>query len=96
MRFVIRDFHPLVLLYFFGVLGTVAGSVGVLFTLLTLLGPGPLFVRSALSLLLLLVGGISIAVAMAYDLRANEKLAVKYHGRIDPEKSHPHPPEVER
>jgi glycosyltransferase involved in cell wall biosynthesis len=79
MRYVVYDFHPLVLLYFFGIVGAVAGGVGMLFTALTLLGPGPLFVRSALSVLLLVVGGISIAVAMAYDLRANEALEVRRH-----------------
>jgi glycosyltransferase involved in cell wall biosynthesis len=94
MRFVVRDFHPLVLLYVFGVIGSVAGSVGVLFTLLTLLGPGPLFVRSALSVLLLVVGGISIAVAMTYDLKANEALSVTQHERLDTDMARP--PEVER
>lgn len=82
MRYVIHDFHPLVLLYFFGVIGAIAGGIGVLFTLFTLFSAGPLFVRSALSVLLLLVSGISIAVGMAYDLKANESLAVKSHETI--------------
>jgi glycosyltransferase involved in cell wall biosynthesis len=96
MRFVVRDFHPLVLLYVFGVLGSVAGGVGVVFTLLTILGPGPLFVRSALSVLLLVVGGISIAVAMTYDLKANEALSVTQHERLGTNDARPRPPEVER
>ena len=90
MRYVIYDFHPLVFLYFFGLISSVAGGVGILFTLLTLLGPGPVFVRSALSLLLAIVGGISIAVAMAYDLQENDELNVKRE-RPDSEQPQPRP-----
>ncbi len=87
MRFVVRDFHPLVLLYLFGIVGSVAGGIGVLFTLLSLFEPGALFVQSALSIVLLLIGGISVAIAMAYDLKANEELGVKLHTNPDTSES---------
>lgn len=93
MRYVVHGFHPLVLLYFFGILGFAAGGAGSLFTLLTLLGPGSAFVRGALSLLLLVVGGVAVAVAMAYDLRTNEALEVEAQGRVGVDD--PHPPRSE-
>jgi glycosyltransferase involved in cell wall biosynthesis len=76
LRYVVYDFHPLVLLYFVGVASTVAGVLGGLFTLVTLIGTGMGFVRGALSLLLVIVGIIAISVGMAYDLQANEGLRV--------------------
>jgi glycosyltransferase involved in cell wall biosynthesis len=76
LRYVVYDFHPLVLLYFVGISSTVAGVLGGLFTLATLLGTGMGFVRGALSLLLVIIGIIAIAVGMVYDLQTNEELRV--------------------
>lgn len=75
-HYVVRNFHPLVLLYFFGTLGVGVGVLGLFVTLASVFGPGGVFVRGGLSLLLLLVGGMGIAVAMAYDLQSNADLTV--------------------
>ena len=96
MRYVIHDFHPLVLLYFFGVVGLASSFVGTLFTLFAAVGGGPAFLRVTLSLLLLVVGGISVAVAMAYDLQANEELGVKQYSTVGPDGETPHRPEAGR
>ena len=85
MRYVVHDFHPLVLLYFVGISSTVAGVLGALFTLVTLLGSGFGFVRGALSLLLVVVGVIALAVGMAYDLQTNERLRVGQYDGLEPE-----------
>jgi glycosyltransferase involved in cell wall biosynthesis len=78
MRYVVHDFHPLVVLYFVGIGSAVVGVLGALFTLVTLLGSGFGFVRGALSLLLVIIGIIAIAVGMAYDLQTNEALRVAH------------------
>ena len=41
---------------------------------LAFVGPGSAFLRGSISLLLLIVGGVSLAVAMTYDLQTNEEL----------------------
>lgn len=89
MRYVVRDFHPLVLLYFFGAIGSAAGVIGTLFTLFSLFASGPAFLRGGISLLLLVVGGIAVAVAMAYDLQTNETLGVKQYEGLDGDPSAP-------
>ena len=75
-HYVVRSFHPLVLLYFFGTLGAGVGGLGILVTLASAFGPGGVFVRGALSFLLMLVGAIAITLAMAYDLADNADLEV--------------------
>ncbi|WP_256687768.1 glycosyltransferase [Halococcus qingdaonensis] len=75
-RYVIHDFHPLILLYSAGIASTIGGALGGLFTLGTLIDSGVGFVQGALSLLLLIVGVIAIAIGMAYDLETNEGLRV--------------------
>jgi glycosyltransferase involved in cell wall biosynthesis len=85
MRYVVHDFHPLVLLYFVGISSTVMGALGVLVTLVTLLGAGFGFVRGALSLLLVVVGVIALAVGMVYDLQANEALRVEQYDGLETE-----------
>ena len=96
MRYVIHDFHPLVLLYFFGAVGLASSLVGILFSVLSLVDAGPIFLRVTLSVLLLIVGGIAVAVAMAYDLQANAELAVKQYDSIDPDHEPSRRPEVGR
>ena len=96
MRYVVHDFHPLVMLYFFGAVGLASSFIGLLFTLLAAAVSGPVFLRSALSLLLLVVGGVSVAVAMAYDLQENNELGVKQYGNAEPNNETPRRPEAGR
>ncbi|WP_435076572.1 glycosyltransferase family 2 protein [Halococcus sp. AFM35] len=79
LRYVVHDFHPLILLYFIGIASVVTGALGGLFTLGTLLGSGMGFVRGALSILLVVVGVVALALGMAYDLQTNEGLRVGQH-----------------
>ncbi|RJT02638.1 glycosyltransferase family 2 protein [Halococcus sp. IIIV-5B] len=94
LQYVIYSFHPLVLLYFFGIVSGLTGLLGVLVTLASAFGPGEVFLRGGLSMLLLVVGGIAVSVAMAYDLQANAGLEVMHEDRFaddDPRRT-----EVER
>ena len=94
LQYVIYSFHPLVLLYFFGIVSGLTGLLGVLVTLASAFGPGEVFLRGGLSMLLLVVGGIAVSVAMAYDLQANAGLEVMHVDRFaddDPRRT-----EVER
>ncbi|MGQ5517556.1 glycosyltransferase family 2 protein [Halococcus saccharolyticus] len=85
MRYVVRDFHPLVILYFLGFVGTLTGVASGLFAPLAFVGAGSAFLRGSIALLLVMVGGISLAVAMVYDLQTNEKLSVRQHEAGEPE-----------
>ena len=82
------------MLYFLGIVSGLSGLVGVLVTLASAFGPGGVFLRGGLSMLLLVLGGVSIAVAMAYDLQANADLEVVREGPLTEDE--PRRPGVER
>jgi glycosyltransferase involved in cell wall biosynthesis len=75
-KYLVRDFHPLVILYLVGAVGLGMGLLGSLVALWSLFGMGSAFVSGALSILLAAVGGVALAMGMAYDRRENAGLEV--------------------
>jgi hypothetical protein len=78
-RYLVTDFHPLVLFYILGaVVCTVSAGMGVLATVQSVLGGGSLFVPLGLSLGLFVVGTICLLFAMVKDMEANEGKELQY------------------
>jgi len=79
-RYLVLDFHPLALFYFFGA-GTV--GIGVLAqtwaVYRTLFLGGSLFVPAALGLILFLIGSLFLMFAMLFDMQVNKESEVQIH-----------------
>jgi uncharacterized membrane protein YqjE len=74
-KYVIRDFHPLVLFYVLGILLTVAGLVlGVVETVLRLMGNELTTPTIILVALLLISGSQFLLFAMWFDMESNKEL----------------------
>jgi glycosyltransferase involved in cell wall biosynthesis len=74
-KYVIRDFHPLVFFYALGVLMTVAGlALGILETVLRILGHGIPPATIVLVALLLIAGTQFTLFAMWFDMESNKEL----------------------
>ncbi len=71
MKYLVYDFHPLVLLYTFGALSSLSG---VALAGVTLTGMDSVVTGSALSILLVLFGGTLCTLAMIFDKQHNENL----------------------
>ncbi|WP_331234071.1 glycosyltransferase family 2 protein [Natronorarus salvus] len=77
-RYLVLDFHPLALFYYFGAanvgIGVLLGiwSLTVWFT-----GDGSLFMRGAMSLMIFTMGSMFIMFAMLFDMQANESMEVQ-------------------
>ncbi|WP_331233282.1 glycosyltransferase family 2 protein [Natronorarus salvus] len=81
-RYLVLDFHPLVFGYAIGLFATVVGAVA---TLRSVLGPDRGDSR-LVSLLLAVVGALSVVAAMVLDMRENERLETRIdgaEGRVD-------------
>ena len=78
VKYLVLDFHPLALFYFFGAGTAVFGTLGGLWSLYAwqVLGDG-LFVRASLSLLLFLIGSLFLMFAMLFDMQVNESREVQ-------------------
>jgi hypothetical protein len=74
-KYVIRDFHPLVFFYFLGILLTAVGLVlGVVETILRLMG-NELTTPTMILVALLLISGSQFALfAMWFDMESNKDL----------------------
>jgi hypothetical protein len=74
-KYVIRDFHPLVFFYAFGVLMTVAGlALGVLEVVLRILG-NEITPATIVLVAVLLIAGLQLTLfAMWFDMEANKDL----------------------
>jgi hypothetical protein len=74
-KYVIRDFHPLVLFYFLGILFFTIGTVlGVLYTVLRILG-NPIPAATAVLVALLVISGLQFLLfAMWFDQESNKEL----------------------
>jgi len=72
-RYVVRDFHPLVLFYFFGTLMSATGTFlgGWSIWKKTTAGQ-PLFIFASLSLTIFMIGTMFILFAMLFDMQTNE------------------------
>jgi hypothetical protein len=74
-KYVIRDFHPLVFFYFLGFLMTAAGLVlGIVETVLRILGHGITPATIVLVALLLISGTQFTLFAMWFDMESNKDL----------------------
>lgn len=73
-RYLIREFHPVVACYPAGVLGIAAGFAGGLYALVAYAGSS--FLGAMVSLVLLLLGVVTAALAVWFDIERNEELTV--------------------
>jgi glycosyltransferase involved in cell wall biosynthesis len=74
-KYVIRDFHPLVFFYLFGIVMTVAGlALGITETILRIMGNGIPVATIVLVALLLIAGSQFTLFAMWFDMESNKDL----------------------
>jgi glycosyltransferase involved in cell wall biosynthesis len=74
-KYVIRDFHPLVFFYFFGVLMTAAGFVLGLVELILRIGGNAITPATIVLVAVLLIAGLQMTLfAMWFDMEANKDL----------------------
>jgi glycosyltransferase involved in cell wall biosynthesis len=74
-KYVIRDFHPLVFFYFFGIVATVVGlGLGIAETVLRIMGHGIPTATIVLVALLLIAGSQFTLFAMWFDMESNKDL----------------------
>ncbi|MEF8779273.1 MAG: glycosyltransferase family 2 protein [Haloferacaceae archaeon] len=73
-RYLVREFHPIVACYPAGFLGIVAGVAGGVYALVAYAGSS--FLGGMMSLVLLLLGVVTAALAVWFDFERNEELAV--------------------
>ena len=79
-RYLILDFHPLALFYFFGAATAGFGIVGIVWSLYSafILG-NALFIRISMSMMLFTLGSMFIMFAMLFDMQANEDREVQIY-----------------
>ena len=74
-KYVIRDFHPLVFFYFFGLVMSLAGlGLGIALIVLRILGHGITAATGVLVALLLIFGSQFTLFAMWFDMESNKDL----------------------
>ena len=77
-RYLVLDFHPLALFYYFGAANV---GIGVLLGIWSLMvwvtGDGSLFMRGAMSLMIFTMGSMFIMFAMLFDMQTNEDMEVQ-------------------
>jgi glycosyltransferase involved in cell wall biosynthesis len=76
-KYLIRDFHPLVLFYGIGVGGVSVGLLGGLHSLLSSINPDSRFTRLGVSVLTILVASSMVLLAMLFDMEKNEHLELQ-------------------
>lgn len=77
-RYLVLDFHPLALFYYFGAAMVGLGVVGAGWSMYVgLLGTESFFVRSSLSLVIFMMGCMFLMFAMLFDMQANESREVQ-------------------
>jgi len=81
VKYLVFDFHPLVLFYVFGVATSTVGVMGIGWSIYTFIRyADPLFVRGSIGLLLSLMGCLFVLFAALFDMQTNECLEVQVHG----------------
>lgn len=82
IKYVVRDFHPLVFFYGFGTLFFIIGLIFGLYLVLYRLAAGPVSTTSALFASLFFISGLqSLFFAMWFDMEDNKELFTKRDGR---------------
>ena len=80
VKYLVLDFHPLALFYFFGAGTAGLGGAGLAWSVYAKVAHGdPLFVPGALSLLIFAVGSVCLLFAMVFDMQANEDREVQIY-----------------
>ncbi len=78
VKYLVLDFHPLALFYFFGAVTAVFGLLGGMWSVYAKVVLGDaLFVRGASSLLLFTMGSMFVMFAMLFDMQVNESKEVQ-------------------
>ena len=78
VKYLVLDFHPLALFYYFGAGTAALGVLGVFWSLYSKFALGDqLFVRASLSMLLFLIGSLFLMFAMLFDMQVNESKEVQ-------------------
>jgi len=73
VKYLILDFHPLAIFFFFGGGTVILGILGGVWTLYAKVSFGDqLFVRATVSILLFSVGSMFFMFAMLFDMQANK------------------------
>ena len=81
IKYLVLDFHPLVLFYALGATVCAIGVFGRLWSLFAALVDGsPFFLRAVASLSTLTVGSLPLLFAMVFDMRVNEDREVQFTG----------------
>jgi hypothetical protein len=80
VKYLVLDFHPLALFYYFGAIMTFLGLLGGGYSLYgKIMLDDKLFVRAASSLLLFSVGSMFIMFAMLFDMQVNKEKEVQVY-----------------
>lgn len=80
LKYLVLDFHPLALFYFFGAGIVGLGGVGLAWAGYSTLAHGDsLFVPGALSFLIFALGSVCLLLAMVFDMQANEDREVQIY-----------------
>ena len=77
-RYLVLDFHPLALFYYFGAVMSTLGVLGAVWSVYVYLSFGSsLFVRGSMSLMIFTMGSMFLMFAMLFDMQANESMEVQ-------------------
>ncbi|MFC4438551.1 MULTISPECIES: glycosyltransferase family 2 protein [Natrialbaceae] len=80
VKYLVLDFHPLALFYFFGAGTTAVGILGGLWAIYTNIVYGnQLFVRASASMMLFTMGSMFLMFAMLFDMQVNKDSEVQIH-----------------
>ena len=78
VKYLVLDFHPLALFYYFGAATSLFGVLGGLWSIYAKVALGEaLFVRASLSLMLFTMGSMFLMFAMLFDMQVNEDKEVQ-------------------
>ncbi|MFC6905796.1 glycosyltransferase family 2 protein [Halalkalicoccus tibetensis] len=79
-RYLVLDFHPLALFYYFGAATVLFGLVGGGWSVYAgLFGSESFFVRASLSMMIFMMGSMFLMFAMMFDMQANESREIQVH-----------------
>ena len=80
VKYLVLDFHPLALFYYFGAFMALLGALGSGWSVYAKIAYGDsLFVRASSSLLLFSIGSMFIMFAMLFDMQVNKNKEVQIH-----------------
>lgn len=77
VKYLVTDFHPLVLFYCLGAIAAAIGFAGGSYTIYTQIATGTSFVQGMLSLILFMFGSLFVMTAMVFDMQLNQPLEVQ-------------------